>query len=187
MALLRGFQVSSRGTRTRRVPSAGDVRRGRVRSFRPSPTELTNLTLTSEQVLAGLNRPAMSLPSAAQLYRLMEHGPAFFVAGRGAADSQVSSWHWSVDRQVLAYDGVEDVPEYARRIVVEYAEPSRRVPGPALSPQPARGARLPRRGLAPPPWSPHAPGEAPQRRADDGSRVRSRDPGGVLGADEHPR
>jgi hypothetical protein len=94
----------------------------RRRTFRPSPTELTNLTLTSEQVLTGLRNSVDDLPSATQLYRLMEHEPAFYVAGR-TPDSEASSWHWNVDRQVLAYEGVRDVPEYVRRIAVEYADP----------------------------------------------------------------
>jgi hypothetical protein len=95
----------------------------RRRTFRPSPTELTNLTLTSEQVLTGLRDSVDGLPSASQLYRLMEHEPAFYVGGRGAPDSEASSWYWNVDRQVLAYEGVRDVPEYVRRIAVEYAVP----------------------------------------------------------------
>ena len=92
------------------------------RTFRPAPTELTTSELTSEQVLAALSqRPGTGQPRAGQLYRLMENEPAFYVAGRSAVDAERSSWTWNVDRQMLAYDGVDDIESYVRRIAVEYA------------------------------------------------------------------
>lgn len=84
------------------------------RAFRPSPVEYERLSLDGRQVFAAL-RVANPTPSEVRsLFDIMSHEPAFIGGSRSMGGDEPSDWNSDVARDVLVYEGVEDIEEYLK-------------------------------------------------------------------------
>ena len=95
------------------------------RNFSPPPTEVKQLQVTSDEVLAILNqarRSPFQLPTPAVLAGLQKTEPPLS-ASMGASTTETTVT-WTIWRSLRDFDGVADVEDYVRRIISKYHSPS---------------------------------------------------------------
>ncbi|MFI4971036.1 MAG: TIGR02391 family protein [Hyphomicrobiales bacterium] len=95
----------------------------KLTTFQPDPKNLVTLELTSEEVIAELNRASeQTHPFFAQeIYESLEHEPAMWTSGR--SQSQDGTWKWQVSRSIRPYVNVRTIEDYVE-VVAKAAEES---------------------------------------------------------------
>jgi hypothetical protein len=94
------------------------------RNFTPPPTEVKQLQLTSDEVLATLNqarRGSFQPPTPAVLAGLHKTEPP--LSASMGASSTATTVTWTIWRSLRDFDGVADVEDYVRRIIAKYHTP----------------------------------------------------------------
>ena len=135
----------------------------KLATFRPDPTRVVTLEMTSEEVFAELvGRGLEPIPNPKALYELLEHEPAMWTGGR--SQNQDGSWRWEVSRSIRPYSNVRTIEDYLA-VVTEAAEESVRQtaqlvplasPTPYLSADPKEQLRAVA-GVDAASFSPHVP------------------------------
>ncbi len=94
------------------------------RNFMPPPTEVKQLQVTSDEVLAAVNqarRSPFQLPTPAVLAGLHKTEPPLYASMGGSSTETMVIW--TIWRSLRDFDGVTDVDDYVRRIVAKYHTP----------------------------------------------------------------